>query len=163
MVIVAAAVAAILFTNNGGGSTTATGPGTSAQAPGSENPAGPEGTVPGEDDEAAITASMERFLGAVNSGSTERIRAAICSEVRSRVSAARDLEGDVFVLTSVESVNVTGDTAVSEVTVTRESRSAEVYSQVTLESFAREEGTWYYCPDLDDSTGTEESPEGWVV
>ncbi|GAA1479971.1 hypothetical protein GCM10009624_04110 [Gordonia sinesedis] len=122
--------------------------------PGSPDTPEDTGTPDTSSSEAyAVRDAMQRYVDALNSRDLGRIRAAVCTELRSQAAAPGPDQGDL-VLEGLSGVAITGDTARSGVITHLVRGDLRTRSRQVDESFRRENGTWYVCPGIRPDVGT---------
>ncbi|WP_249356625.1 MULTISPECIES: hypothetical protein, partial [unclassified Gordonia (in: high G+C Gram-positive bacteria)] len=136
------------------GSSSATSGPTSA----SDDPSPSEsGSEPGSTDYTALSeirAALLAYITARNERDVARMRAAVCTQSRDRITGVPPADGGDIVLDGFLDTVFDGDVAQSEVVSHLEKGTERTASEKSNERFLKEEGSWIYCPDAEPDIGT---------
>lgn len=136
------------------GSSSATSGPTSA----SDDPSPSEsGSEPGSTDYTALSeirAALLAYITARNERDVARMRAAVCTQSRDRITGVPPADGGEIVLDGFLDTVFDGDVAQSEVVSHLEKGTERTASEKSNERFLKEEGSWIYCPDAEPDIGT---------
>ncbi len=114
------------------------------------------GSEPESADSAALTeirAALLAYITARNARDVGRMRAAVCTQSRDRITGAPPSDGGDIILDGFLDTVFDGDVAQSEVVSHLEKGTERTASEKSRERFLKEQGSWIYCPDAEPDIG----------
>ena len=103
---------------------------------------------------AEIRTALLAYITARNARDVGRMRAAVCTQSRDRVTGVPPADGGDIVLDGFLDTVFDGDVAQSEVVSHLEKGTERTASEKSNERFLKEQGSWIYCPDAEPDIGT---------
>ena len=152
VVLVALVVTLIVMSSGPEESAVATGSSTSS----STSPGGSTSPDPESADYAALSqirAALQNYVAARNARDVVRMKAAVCTQSRERITGPPPIEDGLIVLDGFLETVFDGNVAQSEVVSHLEKGSRRTESEKSKERFLKERGSWIYCPDAEPDLG----------
>ncbi|MFE0750250.1 hypothetical protein [Gordonia sp. NPDC058843] len=103
---------------------------------------------------AGIRAALLAYITARNARDVGRMRDAVCTQSRERITGAPPSDGGNIVLDGFLDTVFDGNVAQSEVVSHLEKGTERTASEKSNERFLKEQGSWIYCPDAEPDIGT---------
>jgi hypothetical protein len=100
-----------------------------------------------------IRAALQNYVSARNARDVVRMKAAVCTQSRERITGPPPAEDGMIVLDGFLETVFDGDVAQSEVVSHLEKGSSRTESEKSKERFLKERGSWIYCPDAEPDIG----------
>lgn len=160
VVAVIALVVTVVVSRSSSGDSVAAGTSRPSSAPTSTSsdpsPSG-SGSEPESTDYTAlaeIRSALLAYITARNARDVGRMRAAVCTQSRERITEAPPADGGDIVLDGFLDTAFDGNVAQSEVVSHLEKGTDRTASEKSRERFLKEQGSWIYCPDAEPDIGT---------
>ncbi len=160
IVAVIALVLTVVVTRSSSDDTVVAGSSSATSGPTSASddpPPSESGSEPGSTDYTALSeirAALLAYITARNERDVARMRAAVCTQSRDRITGVPPADGGDIVLDGFLDTVFDGDVAQSEVVSHLEKGTERTASEKSNERFLKEEGSWIYCPDAEPDIGT---------
>ncbi|MDS1113976.1 hypothetical protein RD149_09360 [Gordonia westfalica] len=103
---------------------------------------------------AQIRAALQNYVAARNARDVVRMKAAVCTQSRDRITGPPPTDDGIIVLDGFLGTVFDGNVAQSEVVSHLEKGSRRTESEKSKERFLKERGSWIYCPDAEPDIGT---------